>query len=443
MFAELRWWLPAVSLCLAISAPPLFADGRDDHSMHFGKRPPNKSTAPDDYLFVTDTQEPEIDPFEALAQQKNGAETDHSSLHGPHDSFNIQADSFTHGQEEGNVRTGDNIIEIYGKAMIALGAHDPGGVSIVSDGSRFGIRGNKTLENNLLTFWQIESSVDLDNLGDGEHGSNESALAGRDSFVGIHDSWGTLVLGKHNTPYKMAVHPWDPFNHLSGDFRAILGHVPGLAADFDHHGNLFHLRAPNSIVYYPNEIGGLNTAFAVAAIDEASENNADYPILSARISYTMARLDLVFAHESHSRIDYSGDPHDPNATAQLIENTHANLFGVMYHLSSTMLTGVIEHIMISDAAINGRERLAGVLGVTHNLSNSSLRATIGMAGTFEQNDGANFFSVGWFRNMSTDTTAYINYAMLQNDSAGNYHTFYAEEGQAKVNSISAGLIHSF
>lgn len=367
-----------------------------------------------------------------------------------HDEFNISPDEFSHGHEEGNVQTSDNIIEIYGKVMIALNENRPGNASMLSSGSRLGLRGNKVLENSLLAFWQIESGIDLDNLGSDGHGGNESELASRDTFVGISGNKGTLVFGKHNTPYKMSVHSWDPFNHVAGDFRALLGRIPGFTVDFNHHGSIYHVRAPNSVVFYPKPKNGVSAAFGAAAIDEASENRATFPILSARITVQSNNFEFVFAHETHNRVDYYSDvgheedEADISVEPDLVESSHANLFGLYYSWTNTNLFGIAEHISVNDEDLDIQsERVVGLLGIVHNINQISMRLTVGQATEFSHDDGAFFTTVGLFRKLSADTTAYINFASVQNQSEGKYPSFYMEEAESNVSSFSLGFVHSF
>ncbi|MBI3775546.1 MAG: porin [Gammaproteobacteria bacterium] len=176
---------------------------------------------------------------------------DNGHIHG-HDAFASKGEEHTHGTETGNVRTGDNAIEIYGKLYMALGYSDAGAgvpetIMLSSHGSILGVRGNQQLNESARLFWQIESGVDLDNMGGGGHeaGGNTSSFGGSDSFVGISGNAGTVLFGKHNTPLTMLVHSNDPFAHIAGDARSILGHASHhYESAFDpDHGTLFYVEA--------------------------------------------------------------------------------------------------------------------------------------------------------------------------------------------------------
>src|SRR4029077_3374376 len=64
-----------------------------------------------------------------------------------------------------------------------------------SSNSRFGVRGYEKLGGGLRATWQLETQFLVD--------SNNTAFAARDSWVGLqHDRWGTVKLGRFDTPFK-------------------------------------------------------------------------------------------------------------------------------------------------------------------------------------------------------------------------------------------------
>jgi predicted porin len=69
---------------------------------------------------------------------------------------------------------------------------------VSSNSSRFGIRGTEYLGGGLAAIYQVESAVQVDTGG--------SALASRETFLGLQNDWGTLKLGKFLTPYD-DIHP--------------------------------------------------------------------------------------------------------------------------------------------------------------------------------------------------------------------------------------------
>jgi len=403
-------------------------------------------------------------PVSEVSAPSEASETDNSELkQHKHDSFATQADIFSHGQEAGNIRTNDNVIEIYGTVFMSVAQTFDHYTTLTSTGSRLGFRGHKLLRDNLLAFWQIESIVDLDNLGEAEHGGNRSRLAGRDSFVGISNNFGTIVAGKHNLPYKMAVHSWDPFNHLAGDFRTTLGRLPGFTTDIDHHGNIFHLRAPNALLYYPPVFSGVTTSFALRAIDESINNGARHPIISASIHYSYKRLNITYAVESHSKLDIyeHATELDPSLTAPyLIDRSTAHITGFMAHLGNTMISAIVEGIEIQDPVAPSGLKWSWHIGAIHKLESSySMRASLGHSGDFMDHDGGSVIALGLFNSLSEETDMYFSYVQTINNAHGRYGTFFSDAIEDSPESVhnednipldrfnpytlSIGLIHQF
>src|SRR6185503_10008666 len=113
----------------------------------------------------------------------------------------------------------DQVVELYGKiypeivrekgkGATALGTPTAtfagpaqGGNAVISrnemesSNSRFGVRGSEKLGGGLRAIFQLETEFHVD--------QNDSRFAQRDSFVGLtHAQWGTIKLGRMDTPFK-------------------------------------------------------------------------------------------------------------------------------------------------------------------------------------------------------------------------------------------------
>ena len=70
---------------------------------------------------------------------------------------------------------------------------NPSIVRVSSNSSRFGLRGHEYLGRGQVAIFQLESTI----LGD----TGGSALASRETYVGLQGDWGTMKLGSFLTPY--------------------------------------------------------------------------------------------------------------------------------------------------------------------------------------------------------------------------------------------------
>lgn len=146
---------------------------------------------------------------------------------------------------------------IYGRLHADIGSVSDGDKSttaITSNASRIGFKGSEDLGGGLKAIWQIESQIS----GDSDFAGGGS-FASRNTFVGLSGNWGTAVLGKHDTPYKVVGRKADLFGDQYGDSRALTNLMKSDA------------RAPNVIGYIAPNMGG----FGIFAAYHTDNDNAD------------------------------------------------------------------------------------------------------------------------------------------------------------------------
>lgn len=113
---------------------------------------------------------------------------------------------------------------VYGQINAELGNYaensDSSALGTRSWGSRLGVKGSKDLGDGLTALYQVEAGINAvtnaENkynhptagevaLGDKTGGGNgDNALSSRNTFVGVSGGFGTVLIGNHDTPYKIA-----------------------------------------------------------------------------------------------------------------------------------------------------------------------------------------------------------------------------------------------
>src|SRR5205814_4219924 len=78
---------------------------------------------------------------------------------------------------------------------------------VTDQASRLGVRGTEDLGGGLKAFFQLETSFKPD--------QNDSAFAGRNSAVGLQGGWGSFLIGRWDTPFKIATGAVDPFGDVT------------------------------------------------------------------------------------------------------------------------------------------------------------------------------------------------------------------------------------
>jgi predicted porin len=148
---------------------------------------------------------------------------------------------------------------IYGRLHEDFGSvsnGDESTMAVTNNASRIGFKGSEDLGNGLKAIWQIESS-----LGNDAESFSGGSLASRNTFVGLSGGFGTALIGKHDTPYKIIGRKIDLFGDQYGDTRAITN---GFGQD---------ARLNNVVAYATPDLGGFGVLAAYAA-PNAVDNSA-------------------------------------------------------------------------------------------------------------------------------------------------------------------------
>jgi predicted porin len=140
---------------------------------------------------------------------------------------------------------------IYGRMHADFANVDNGDnstLAVTSNASRIGFKGSEDLGDGLKAIWQIESQISSDTrFGGGDD------LADRNTFVGLSGGFGTALIGRHDTPYKIVGRKTDFFGDQYGDSRAMTN---GLGQD---------ARLNNVVAYATPAMGGFGVLAAYAS----------------------------------------------------------------------------------------------------------------------------------------------------------------------------------
>jgi len=152
------------------------------------------------------------------------------------------------------------------------------GTNVVSRASRIGVKGSEDLGGGLKAIYQVEFQVDIaDNSG-------ANNMKARNQFVGLGGGFGTVVLGRHDTPYKMSTGKLDVFSDTAADYNAIVGSPVGLEN-----------RGDNVIAYLSPNFNGFSVQAAVVA---AENEKQDFAATSIAATYSAGPLYVAVAQET-------------------------------------------------------------------------------------------------------------------------------------------------
>ncbi len=338
-----------------------------------------------------------------------------------------------------------------------------GNVGISSNSSRIGFKGAEDLGGGLQAIWQVESQVNLDKANTtgtaltgtvaggatGTIATNNSAtgaLANRDSFLGLSGGFGTVLFGKHDTPFKMFGRSLDPFADSIADTRQLLGNTQG----YDDPG--FDLRAPNAIAYITPSFSGFQAVGAfVTGFNQnyVGVDNNKYTAVSLNATYTNGPAYVGFAFEQHNIKDMAGAGG---------KNPTAFRLGGSYAFGPAKVGAEWEHISNADLnALGGAKRDGGTLFGTYGFGAETAKLALStvsnwkVGGTSMTDTKSSLVALGLDHSFSKRTNAYVQYTKLLNKTnasyslggGGGYGDPLTPAVGGKPGALSLGLIHKF
>lgn len=154
-------------------------------------------------------------------------------------------------------------VDVYGVVSVAIEDTDVTGsdLAVVDKVSRIGFKGSEDLGGGLKAIWQIEQGLTAAGSGVGT-----GTLASRNTFVGLSGDFGTFLMGRHDTPYKLGTGSLDPFSDTAADYNngCIVGCI-----------NAVHdYRSPQAIAYISPTWSGFHFAAAAIATNDAANLNS-------------------------------------------------------------------------------------------------------------------------------------------------------------------------
>ncbi len=334
---------------------------------------------------------------------------------------------------------------------------------ISSNTSRIGLKGSEDLGDGLSAIWQVESLVAIDNAG-GTFGT-------RNTFAGLSSATaGTVLLGRHDTPYNIASRSMDLFADGLADNRSLMGGATLNLANLggSSAGASFDGRQPDVLAYISPAMSGFTGAIAyVAGAEAATGASAKGGAWSLAGLYGNGPLTANFGYEFHKlgsvgtgtvaapiglptavglkesawklAVGYKMDALVLNA---VYEKTTDN-FGTAVGLLGQDLLGHRTIYLSGKYSINANDAVK-LAYTNHGDRNATVFGALG--------SGATQVSVGYDHSLSKRTTVYALYTKLSNDTGSSFALSGNGTGGgisttngagASPSAISLGMKHTF
>ncbi|MBY0577627.1 MAG: porin [Burkholderiales bacterium] len=341
---------------------------------------------------------------------------------------------------------------------------------INSNSSRLGLKGSENLGDGLSAIWQIESSVNFAGNNQGgttgvttAGGATKNTFASRDSFVGLSSgSMGTVLVGRHDTPYKMATRGFDVFADNIADNRSLMGNG---AIQFDG-------RQGSVLAYVTPAMSGFTGVAAYVAGAEAATVSTQTKGSAWSLAgiYGDGPLNASIAYEVHNvgtlGTGIAGIGAAAGSFAAVSSKETAWKIGAGYTFDAFTINGVYERTNdnIGGAGAPANCTAVGSNCLGHNAYYLAGKYAFGsdavkLAYTKVGNNntvaaggtGAKQWAIGYDHSLSKHTTVYALYTSLKNDVnssmtlVGGADVTVAPNGGfgSTLSALSLGLKHSF
>ncbi|MBI5660494.1 MAG: porin [Nitrosomonadales bacterium] len=289
--------------------------------------------------------------------------------------------------------------------------------------SRIGFKGAEDLGGGTSALFQIEQGLN----GDASAGTT---MGTRNTFVGLKgDSWGTVLLGVNDTPYKSSTRGMDLFFDTIADNRTLMGGITGVTSAIAFDG-----RSSNSVTYNSPDLSGFKVGVQYVAGAETATTAASAAtkgnMWSLAGSYAAGPITAALAYETHDMGSpgsgaLAGAAAAPSITGVANKKERAYKLAGGYALDQFAVNVVYEKTSDGfgaggvDLFDHRTWYLAGKYNVTGSDAVKVAYTNMGHVGSVN-NSGAKQMSIGYDHSMSKRTTVYALYTKLTNDSAANY-----------------------
>lgn len=365
---------------------------------------------------------------------------------------------------------------IYGSANVSLdfvnsGSNGGSATQVSSNASIVGLKGAEDMGSGTSAIWQIESDIGLSNSA-----GSPSTLASRDSFAGLSGKdWGTLLLGRHDTPYKMATRGLDLFADTIADNRALMGPLDGTD----------RIHVPDVVAYVSPAMAGVTVAAAYVAgagtpVGSANQTNGTTKgnAYSLAAMYGAGPINVSLAYQSleigSAGTGLLGNGQDVNnggingceLGCGLSPNDKFTSWklGGGYSVDAFTINLAYESVKYEPnvATYGTKNQSDWYLAGKYNFSGSDavkLAYTAAGNSSYQQavygdnsDSGAKQWSVGYDHSLSKNTMVYALYTQVSNDTYAAYGlggfdgiggNVSAAQAGGKADAWSLGLKHSF
>jgi predicted porin len=315
------------------------------------------------------------------------------------------------------------------------------GTQVNSRASRIGVKGSNDLGNGLKAVYKVEFEVQID---------KSSELKNRNQYVGLAGGFGTVLMGRHDTPLKM-IQAKDLFNDAGlSDNKPISGGLGALGAGGE-------VRASNVLAYVSPSFGGVKLMAAFIPKEDGSQygglqNNtntdadsesslSDAMSFAAMYGSKKKGLYLAAAYNTWDKQANLGNYNPVTKTGQ--EGSVDELRITAQYTIAGLIANAMYQDFSGKGLKNSTQKGTNIqANVGYKIGNFMPKVKVSMVDRDKNAAGDKYkdstnYAVGLNYSLGKKTTAYVEYAALEN-TAGT-----VTKDKSEDTAFSIGMVHKF
>ncbi len=356
-------------------------------------------------------------------------------------------------------------VTIYGEAHVAMSYYDLSRDSsssnhgdrvwdLASHQSFIGFKGSEDLGGGLSAIWQMELQIELADGGTTGAGVLDNQDWGnmRNSFVGLAGSWGTFLMGRHDTPYKISTASLDLFSETVADYNGNgsdagpWGGVPVWGTSTFMGLGFQDIRADSAVAYVSPNLNGLTLAGAFVTAGGTDHLAGSVDISDLIEAWSVAAIysnGPFFASLAYENVD----DETADALSMVLSTVTARdkwRLGLGYTANGFHVGLVYEDVdgvptvgnPMTDA---DRWQLSG----SYTFGNNVVKGMYGSVNWGNGGPDTDQWAIGLDHNFSKRTTAYLVYTSFDSDGFGTPIGPGGPGPDMDWDAYSLGLRHKF
>jgi len=306
---------------------------------------------------------------------------------------------------------------------------------IVSDATRFGVKGKEDLGDGLNAIWQLEAQFNVDGAAGPTNNTNGFGAGTRNSHVGLEGDFGTAFLGRWDSPYKVAHNKIELFDNTTVfSSNNIIGTNSSVGSDFNN-------RISNSVQYWTPKMNGFQAKVALGTdpAQTAGAAGTNKKTLALNATY---ENDMFYGAAAYQKF---------NDVAGANTSRSGNRLVGAFKFDGGLIGATYEALDNKTAAAVTTKRTSWELMGEYAVGANNFGLTYAVAGNLGgvAATGAKNLSVKYGYKFSKRTEIFAAYTALTNDASAAYNFNHGPMATtagtvgAKLSGFGVGMVHSF